>query len=131
MSAVNQAFYDRIYRDPWLRQIFQVVTQEHIVRQQTDFMVGAFGGPKTYCGRSPSDAHPHINVTEEMWQLRETYLKEAFLQTQFPADLSARWLKIDEAFKHAIVKKSADECQKRYFTDTVIDVPQPRVKLAR
>ena len=59
-----------------------------------------------------------------MWQLRETYLKEAFSETKFPPELTARWLKIDEAFKRVIVKKNVSECQKRYFTDQIIDPPK-------
>ncbi len=122
---VNKAFYDAVYRDEWLRQIFADVKQAHIEQQQTDFMLGAFGGPKNYSGRSPIDAHPHIFVTEEMWQLREKYLKQAFVATNFPEDLRAKWIKIDEAFKHAIVKKSPEECKKRYTMDAIVNVPNP------
>lgn len=71
IASVNKEFYDRIYKDPWLSQVFRGVAQEHIERQQTDFMVGAFGGPRQYAGRSPADAHPHIFIDEEMWELRE------------------------------------------------------------
>jgi hemoglobin len=124
-SRVNKAFYERVYRDPWLRLIFDGVPQEHIERQQTDFMVGAFGGPKTYSGRNPGDAHPHIYVTEEMWQLREKYLKEAFVETSFPEDLAAKWIKIDEAFKSRIVKSSPAECTRRFATDRILDMENP------
>lgn len=125
IAAVNKAFYDRVYRDPWLSKVFAVVRQEHIESQQTDFMLGAYGGPKNYSGRSPSDAHPHIFVDEEMWQLREKFLKEAFAETNFPEELQARWIKIDEAFKRAIVKGSFEDCKKRFTMDEIIYYPGP------
>ncbi len=125
VQAVNKAFYDRVYQDPWLKLVFRFVTQTHIESQQSDFMLGALGGPKNYGGRSPSDAHPHILVTEEMWQLREKYLREAFAETHFPDDLQKKWLKIDDAFKRAIVKKDRSECEPRFKNEEIIDVPNP------
>lgn len=125
IAAVNKAFYDRVYKDPWLTQVFRGVPQEHIERQQTDFMVGAFGGPRAYAGRSPADAHPHIYIDEEMWQLRERLLIEAFQETRFPEDMQKKWLRIDEAFKQAICKKSMDDCKGRFATDEIIAVPNP------
>ena len=123
--AVNQAFYERVYKDPWLSKVFRGVEKDHIARQQTDFMLGAYGGPKNYAGRSPQDAHPHIFIDEEMWQLREKYLKEAFEESGFPVDLRARWLKIDEAFKRAILKRDISDCSPRFFTDEIIVEPNP------
>lgn len=93
-------------------------------------MLGAFGGPKNYSGRSPSDAHPHIFVDEEMWQLREQFLKEAFIETNFPEDLRAKWIRIDEAFKKSILKNSIDDCKKRYATDEIIYYPGSAAKRA-
>lgn len=123
VAAVNKAFYDRLYKDPWLKEVFRNVEQKFIESQQSDFMVGSLGGPKKYGGRSPADAHPHIFVDEEMWQLREVYLKEAFAETKFPEELAKKWLRIDEAFKHAIVKKSPSDCKKRFTMDEIVVVP--------
>lgn len=118
--SVNKVFYDKVYKDPWLSPMFSIIDQEIIELQQTDFMVGALGGEKKYCGRNPKDAHPHLYITEEIWQLREKYLKESFEELDITIDIRQRWLKIDEAFKRVIVKSSVDECEKRYFTDEII-----------
>jgi hemoglobin len=128
VSAVNKVFYDKIFKDPWLKEVFRGVDQDIISRQQTDFIVGALGGPKRYGGRSPGDAHPHIFIQEDMWQVRERLLKEAFVETKFPADLQDKWLKIDQAFKHRILKNSVSECKKRYTMDEIIVVPNPDKK---
>lgn len=122
VKSINKKFYDLIYADPWLKSMFEIVPQEVIEAQQTDFMVGALGGPKMYCGRSPKDAHPHLYVTEEIWQRRETHLKAAFEALDVDLEFSEKWLKIDEAFKKAIVKNSIDECSKRFFTDDIISI---------
>lgn len=125
IARVNKAFYDRVFDDPWLGQMFQGVRREHLENQQTDFILGAVGGPKRYYGKSPADAHPHIFVNEEIWAAREKYLREAFVETGFPEEYRERWLKIDEAFKHAIIKKSVADCTKRYTTDEIVYLPKP------
>ncbi len=127
---VNYEFYELVYNHEWLKHIFVVIEQKIITSQQTDFMVQSFGGPKKYGGRTPDDAHPHIFVDEEMWQLREDLLKEAFVKTRCPEDICERWLKIDNAFKAAIIKKSPDECKKRYTMDEIINVPNPKKRAA-
>lgn len=125
---VSEVFYEKLYNDPWLKDIFKIIKQEIITSQQTDFMVGTLGGPRKYCGRSPSDAHPHIYVDEEMWALREKYLLEALEETNFPKDLAEKWLRIDQAFKAQILKTSVNDCTKRYSGDEIIFVPNPASK---
>lgn len=120
---INEFFYESIFKDPWLKKVFSEVEQKIITLQQTDFMVGSLGGPKKYSGRTPKDAHVHIFVDEEMWKLREKYLKQAFDQALAPSDIREKWLAIDEAFKAVILKKDISECQKRYVTDNIIYYP--------
>jgi hypothetical protein len=64
-------------------------------------------------------------ATEEMWQLREQFLREAFLKVGTPVEIQEKWLKIDEAFKKAIVKMSRSQCERRYTMDEIIDIPDP------
>ena len=127
---VNQAFYDRVYKDPWMSKVFAVVDQKFIESQQTDFIVGAMGGPKKYSGRAPQDAHPHIFVDEDMWNLREKFLIEALNEVKAPEWIKERWIRIDNAFKKAILKNSIDDCKKRYATEEIIYYPSPNKKVA-
>lgn len=122
---VNKAFYERVYKDEWMSQIFRGVGQDHIEHQQTDFMVAAFGGPDRFFGKIPKDAHPHIYVDEEMWNLREKFLLEALEEVQAPAWMRDKWVKIDNSFKAKIMKNSVADCQKRYFSDEIINIPKP------
>lgn len=126
IKKVSEEFYARVYEDPWLKQVFGSIPQEHITAQQIDFMLAAFGGPDRYQGRRPQDAHPHIFVSEEMWQERERYLTQAFQTTGCPLELAEKWLRIDLAFKKQIVMSSPEECQRRFATDDLIIVPRPK-----
>jgi hemoglobin len=130
VALASKEFYELVYKDDWLSQVFAVVPQEFITNQQSDFMLGLLGGPKVYSGRNAKDAHPHIFVDEEMWQLRESLLIKAFDKIQFPNDLRQKWLKIDEAFKHSIVMKDPSECKKRFTSDEIIYIPSPYKKSA-
>lgn len=130
VQKINDEFYDLIYEDEWLKYVFEATNIDVIKSQQTDFIVGALGGPKKYCGRSPKDAHPHIFIQEDMWQLREDYLIQAFKKVKAPDWLKDKWLKIDFAFKAAILKNNPSECFGRYKTDPIINIPNPKNKKA-
>jgi hemoglobin len=126
VAKINEIFYEKVYEDEWLVQIFGAVDIELISSQQTDFIVGALGGPKKYCGRSPKDAHPHIFIQEDMWLLRENYLMEAFKEVNAPDWMIAKWIGIDNAFKKAILKKNPSDCVGRYKTEELIIIPNPQ-----
>lgn len=125
IALVNKKFYDAVFKDAWLKLIFAGVEQEHIEAQQTDFMVGAFGGPKNYSGRPPDGAHPHIFIQEEMWQVRNKCLVAAFAEANFPDELAEKWLRIDNAFKARIIKKLITDCSGRWRTEAVICIADP------
>lgn len=130
IRRVNERFYELVYEHPWLSGFFAGVEREHITAQQTAFMTGALGGPKEYRGRPPSHAHPHIFITDEVFDLRRELLVQALAETDAPAGLVQAWLRIDEAFRGSIVKGSPAECTGRWRTDTVIIVPDPRRRSA-
>lgn len=130
IADVNKAFYTRLYQDPWLKIVFQNRRQEPLEAQVTEFMVGAFGGPKTYDGCRPSDAHPHIFIDESMWKLRGEMLRHAFAENGLPQEMQLQWLRIDEAFKRGIIKHSVADCRTRFATDAIIALPNPVVRTA-
>lgn len=125
VTKVNDIFYDKVYEDDWLKYVFENVDIDLIKSQQTDFIVGVFGGPKRYCGRSPKDAHPHIFIQDDMWDVREKYLIEAFEESRVPQWMREKWIDVDNAFKKSILNASPDECVGRYRTEQVIIIPNP------
>jgi hemoglobin len=129
VKRVTEEFYELVYADEWLKHVF-TVDQKVITSQQVDFMVGALGGEKRYGGKSPADAHPHIFITEEMWERRESLLNDAMTRVGAPLELRSRWFKIDLAFKKHIVMKDESECKKRFFSDELIVVSNPGKKVA-
>jgi len=125
IHRIAKIFYDKAYDHPWLGLFFQNIPQVHIENQQTDFMMGPLGGPKTYMGRLPVPAHEHMFITEELFELRNTLLLESLQEAKAPPEVIEAWMKIDNAFKNRLVKKSRTECKKRYFTDEILDFENP------
>lgn len=125
LQRVHKIFYDKIYQHPWIGKYFESVKQEVIEEQQTDFMAEAMGGPSVYCGKLPIPAHKHMFVTEDLFQLRNRLLREALAEAEVPSELAEHWIKIDGAFKTAIVKKSMADCKKRFETDEIMNFPNP------
>jgi hemoglobin len=125
LQRVHRIFYDKIYADAWIGQFFKHVDQKVIENQQTDFMAQAMGGPKEYFGAFPIPAHQHMNIGNELFELRHGMLRDSLSEAGVPADLAEKWLKIDVSFRTGIVKKSIDDCKKRFLTDDIQDFPKP------
>ena len=125
LEKVHKLFYDKLYEHSWLKIFFLHIDQKVIENQQTDFMVSNMGGGKIYSGGMPRNVHRHMYITEELFDLRTKILKESILACGVPGALAERWIRIDVAFKHSLVKKSIDDCEKRFFTDEILSFPKP------
>lgn len=125
LSRVHRRFYDALYAHPWLQHFFADIDQDHIEKQQTDFMAQSMGGPAQFCGQLPAYAHQHMYITEELFELRHQLLDEAIRACGVGDDLRERWLKIDAAFKRRLVKSSVDQCVPRYKYEPVLVVDKP------
>lgn len=127
---INEVFYDKVYKHPWMSLYFKDVSEEFITMQQTNFIIGSIGGPKQFSGRMPSNAHPHMYITDELFNLRKALLMDAMEEVRAPQELRDAWLKIDEAFRGVIVKKSLDDCEKRFNSDTILAFENPEKSMA-
>ena len=121
----TKLFYGKVYAHPWLGRFFKDVPQEIIEGQQIDFLQGALGGKKVYCGRLPIPTHTHMFITDEVFDLRSEILVEALQEVQACNELIERILKVDQAFRGGIVKKTVGDCEKRYFTDELMIITKP------
>lgn len=126
LRRVHSLFYDAVFAHPWFREVFPAGEQARLESQQTDFMTQNFGGPPVYRGRLPETAHPHIMITDEMFDERLRLLSNAIERAGVSDEHRERWLRIDGAFRGRIVKASIDECTGRYRNDPIIDVSDPR-----
>ena len=125
IERVHKIFYDKVYAHPWLKQFFVASPREHQENQQTDFMISILGGPPAYSGRIPRDAHTHLFITDEIFDLRHTMLTEALKEARVPDDVAAPWLRKDEGFRSALVKQSIDDCKGRYRSEKIIAPDRP------
>lgn len=125
LGRVHRLLYDKLFVHPWLGGFFAHTKREVVESQQTDFWAGLMGGPKVYGGRSPRDAHVHMFMPEEVFDIRHTLLSEALIEAGVARDLREKWLTLDANFKKALVNQSADECTGRYRSEPIIIVPRP------
>lgn len=125
LDRVHKLFYDKIYAHPWIGQYFKGIDQKHIESQQGDFMAMLFGGPKAYNGRMPIDAHEHMMINEELFEVRRDLLRQALDEAHVTKDEAADWLRIDGSFRKVLLKKSIHDCRKRYKMDEILDFPNP------
>jgi len=125
LERVHKKFYDKLYEHAWLKHFFADIYQKVIQDQQTDFMVSNRGEDRIHSGKLPKPAHKHMNITDEMFEERDRILNESILECGVRPDLAGRWLKIDYACKQSLVKSSLAECEKRFDTDEILDVPKP------
>jgi hemoglobin len=127
IRTVQKIFYDKLFVHPWLKDFFRDIKQEVLEGQQTDFMAHAMGGPDRYCGKFPVAAHVHMYITEEVFELRHSLLKDSLREARIPDALAARWLKIDYAFKGRLCKKGVGDCVGRYKNEPILIVPRPEI----
>lgn len=106
LQGVHKIFYDKVYAHPWLKQFFSGHEQSAIENRQTSFMAEKMGGPVEYWGKHPKMAHRAMYITEELFDLRQDLLKQSLIEYGLEPELINRWLKLDGAFKNAIVKDS-------------------------
>src|SRR5262245_62461482 len=75
IAAVIDDFIDRIMDDPRLNANPEVNEAHHRVSRAgfkylvTEMVCWATGGPQRYTGRSMSDSHSHLAITEGEWQV--------------------------------------------------------------
>jgi hypothetical protein len=73
-------------------------------------LLAEIGGPNRYTGDTPAFVHMHMFITDGMADLRKQILRQAILDERLSVSVAGRWLKVDQSFRPAIVKKSIDEC---------------------
>ncbi|WP_455376499.1 group I truncated hemoglobin [Kaarinaea lacus] len=112
LQKVHKIFYDKIYAHPWLGKFFEGHNQEAIENRQTMFMAVKMGGDVTYMGKEPRMAHRAMYITEELFDLRTDLLRESLEEAGVSEALIKRWIKLDNAFKHQIVKESIESFYK-------------------
>ena len=74
IAAVVDDFIDRVMDDPRLNANPKINEAHHRVARAgfkylvTEQVCAAAGGPQSYTGRSMSDSHVHLDITDQEWQ---------------------------------------------------------------
>src|SRR5436305_9346525 len=91
IAAVVDAFIDRIMDDPRLNANPKVNEAHHRVSRAgfkylvTEQVCAAAGGPQRYTGKSMSDLHVHLGITDPEWQASLDDLRQTLDKFQVPA----------------------------------------------
>lgn len=124
LERVHARFYEKVYSHPWIGKYFAHVEREHIETMQSDFMTGQFDGGRIFCGRPPTLAHVHIAVTEELFDLRQSLLREALVEEGIAEVDREYWLQVDEKFRRVLLRDVSD-CRPIAQETGVLDFPDP------
>lgn len=111
LFKITTNLYQRIFRHPSLKLHFHSIPQKKLIRGIVEFMYLSLDSSSNYTGMHPIEIHKHMFITEEIFELRESILKEVFDELDIDPELREKWLKIDNAFKPGIVKKKFSECE--------------------
>lgn len=125
LEVVHKIFYDKVFEHHWLKQYFINQNQALLERQQTEFMAEKMSGPKIYSGKPVLQAHIHLYITEELFDVRHALLKQSILEKDITESLMLRWLKIDYAFKKLVTDISLEDFHQRYTFKSRIIVDNP------
>jgi len=130
LDRVHKRFYDKVYENPWIGQYFTHVDQEQIETMQSDFMTGQFGGGRIFCGRPPAQAHVHVAVTAELFDLRQALLEESLIEEGISEAHRKHWLETDDRFRPVLLREP-EACRPLVRSQGILNFPNPETAPAR
>jgi hemoglobin len=109
IAAVVDEFIDRIMDDPRLNANPKVNEAHHRVSRAgfkylvTEQVCEATGGPQRYTGKSMSDSHAHLDITEQGWQAFLDDFRRTLDKFQVPEAERAELLAIVDGTKDIVL----------------------------
>ncbi len=109
IAAVVDDFIDRIMHDPRLNANPKVNEAHHRVSRAgfkylvTEQVCQVTGGPQRYTGRSMSDSHVHLDITEPEWQAFLDDFRQTLAKFGVPEAEQAELFALVESTKGDIV----------------------------
>jgi hemoglobin len=113
ISLVVDDFIDRLVANetlnanPQVRAGRESSPDAYLKFRVTNQVCQAAGGPCQYTGLAMKDAHVHLTITEEEWQVMLTELKASLDSFQVPAQEQQELIAIVESTKKDIVMATA------------------------
>ena len=124
LDRVHRCFYGKIYAHPWVGQYFVHADRDHLERTQSDFMTGQFDGGQIFCGRPPAQAHLHLAISEELFDLRQELLGQALTEEGISGADRQHWLEVDAKFRPVLLRE-AEDCQPLSSAQGILNFPNP------
>lgn len=98
-------FYDKVLADPLVSHFFNDIDMDKQRAHQKKFMVFAFGGTKSYDGKSLRESHKHLNLNDEHFDAIAHHLKSALEELNIPNGLIAQVLQTVEQTRDEILNR--------------------------
>ena len=77
VETVVEDFYDRVLADDQLVGFFDGMDMNELRTHQVQFISSVAGGPVEYSGDEMREAHSHLDIREDDFELVAKYLKQA------------------------------------------------------
>ena len=113
IAAVVDDFIDRVMDDPRLNANPKVNEAHHRVSRAgfkylvTEQVCAAAGGPQRYTGKSMSESHAHLGITDREWQAFLDDFRQTLDKFQVPEAECAELFAIVDSPKKDIVRPGA------------------------
>ncbi len=104
LHVILADFYTRVYDDPKLSPFFVGVTKQRLIEKQYMFLRQHFTGEKVYFGDRPRNAHHWMVISDELFDHRESLMRDCLRRHGLAAHLIERLLAFEESFRHDVVK---------------------------
>lgn len=103
IASVVDDFYDRLLDDDRVAGFFEDVDMTRQRAHQTQFLSTVTGGPVEYDGAEMHEAHDHLDITDEDYDVVGTHLGEALADAGVPEEDRAAVMDEVEALRDPIV----------------------------
>ncbi len=104
LQVILADFYTRVYDDPELSPFFAGVTKQRLIEKQYLFLRQHFTGEKVYFGDRPRNAHHWMVISDELFDHRESLMRDCLRRHGLAAQLIERFLTFEESFRSDVVK---------------------------
>lgn len=107
VRRIMETFYAQVFADERLAPFFAGVTPERVIGKQYSFMQKLTTGEKVYFGDNPRNAHHWMVISEDLFEHRESLMRNALLAHGANEDEIARWMRLESFYRHDILKNRA------------------------
>ncbi|WP_267643212.1 group I truncated hemoglobin [Haloarchaeobius amylolyticus] len=104
ISAVVDSFYDRVLADDRVAHFFEDTDMQQQRAHQTQFLSSVAGGPVTYSGEEMDEAHDHLDIHQEHFEVIAELLEETMVEFDVDEDDRQAVLDAVAQYEDAIVQ---------------------------